>query len=99
MLPRDLFWQIFHLAEPCPFTLDPPETYDSLKPIYPYISDTINAFSYCYPLSTFLQDLTYARDELARYKTNFSVEISGKEAEIETLRLEVTSLKVRFFIY
>ena len=42
-----------------------------------------------------MQDLSYARDELARYKTNFSVEISGKEAEIEALRWEVTTLKVR----
>ena len=42
-----------------------------------------------------LQDLSYAKDELARYKTNFSVEISGREAEIEALRWEVTSLKVR----
>ena len=39
--------------------------------------------------------MSYAKDELARYKTNFSVEISGREAEIEALRWEVTSLKVR----
>ena len=57
---------------------------------------TISAFSYCYPLSTFfLQDLSYARDELARHKTNFSVDVSGKEAEIEALRWELTTLKVR----
>ena len=70
--------------------------YDSLKLAHPHISHTISAFPYCVIQSQlFFQDLSYARDELARYKTNFSVEISGKEAAIEALRWEVTTLKVR----
>ena len=40
-----------------------------------------------------VEDLSYAKDELARYKTNFTVEISGRKAEIEALRWELASLK------
>lgn len=39
--------------------------------------------------------MSHARDQLARQRTNFVVEISGKEAEIEALNQEVNSFKVR----
>ena len=80
-----------------PLLLDPQETYHSLNILHPHVYVPYHKciFLLLSIVNFFLQDLSYARDELARHKTNFSVDVSGKEAEIEALRWELTTLKVR----
>ena len=83
--------------------LSPPIRSPGNVPQFEYPTPTCLSYHKCIFLllsivNFFLQDLSYARDELARHKTNFSVDISGKEAEIEALQWELTSLKVRFVI-